>query len=164
MNSRILGELSIVGYCLICKAILQKITKKLSYPEKEYVENLGPKIVHLYNIRNFGGDMPSVECKMARREADKLQREADQFLTESGVTQQRQLLLKELVMNTYLDWSSLGPLGPENIALKIRTDYKSGFLTVCRETISMCEELRNFVPILDNLIKYGEERVVSSAA
>lgn len=155
----ILCRTFVIAFSMICKEILKSLEISLSEAELDYVHDLGPQIASKWNLRD-ALEIPSASSSHSRaagREAERLEKEAKDKLTKAGVSDQRQMFLWKLVANTQYDWDLMGKLEASNIDLKIETDYRSGFLSICAETCRLKPDLHKFSSILDSFIKYAQE-------
>lgn len=89
----------------IARALIKLLTPKLSIVELEYVEKTGPAILDQELLHDLcTTNCTSPQGKDARREAARLEALAKQKLDKARVSNERQLLLKDLLIAANADF------------------------------------------------------------
>jgi hypothetical protein len=99
---RLLVRSYAMNFRSMCMTLLDLLKPTLSGSERKYVEKTGPDIAYqdrLHDIYTSGG-FGSPEGRAAGRESDALQVTAKRDLSRSGVSEERQLLLWNLVLGS----------------------------------------------------------------
>ena len=94
------------GQAFAVKELVAMLLPTLSPVEREYVEKDGPEIESLYQYYTAVSEVASCcEGRQALRQAKTLERSAHAKLAAAGIDEERQELLKELVLASLLAWS-----------------------------------------------------------
>ena len=157
--NKILCKVWAFGYFSIAIRILEALKPKLGEAEMRYVNETGPEICRAQLAHSIMREHhSSSEGRSERRLAERLEKEAKKYLTDAGVTEARQSLLKTLLRNTDVDdfIHFFPPKELANIRYKIMNDFESGCLATWLETANMLPGMDNVIRILEDLMEFAE--------
>ena len=139
----------------VAQTLIDLMKPKVSPAELRYLETDGPQIVKAY----FQHDMLSEwggcsEGRAALRSGKFLEKEAEEYLTQAGVSAERQLLLLNLTFSAALNYHlHYAPKKIANVEYHMTSSHHSGKLVQFKEASELFEAPEEVRAFLTELLK-----------
>ncbi len=157
----VLVRMYALQFAQICKDVLVKLNEELSGPsahaQMRYINVLAPKINEAYAEyhANWNENFTTAMGKLARREAEALEKEAEELLTEAGVSDERRMFLCELATN-YANLPSPLPNKAEHVGNQMLQIYSSGFIARLKKEAVDLKMSKDIIKLLSDIERMGK--------